>query len=163
MGTQVSKSALLDRFFQYGYVTRNLDAATAKFGERFGPAQWSTLSGSPEVPQVKRVGFTFRDGINVEIIEVNAQVPSLYKDFLPDTEEDIRLHHHGHLIDDYDGVLNLIKSEGYDMPFAIDDPAYVQFCYADTRTQLGHYLEFICLGDGGRQLFESVPGFSGFR
>jgi hypothetical protein len=40
--------------------------------------------------------------------------------------------------------------------------AMLDYCYGDTRADLGHYAEFIRLDAGGRAWFESIPGFQGY-
>jgi hypothetical protein len=38
-----------------------------------------------------------------------------------------------------------------------DLPGFMAHLYADTTADLGHYLEYIRLYDGGRTMFASVP------
>ena len=154
--------SLYDRFFQFGYVTRDAVSATAQFGRRFGPVEWFTIPGAPEFPHVKQVAFAFRSGVNIEIIEVNDAVPSLYKDSLPASPGDIRLHHLGYLVDDLASMVERLRREEFDVPVVIDGSDIAKLCYADARASLGHYLEYICLGPEGRAMFEHIGGFNGF-
>jgi hypothetical protein len=155
-------TSLYDRFFQFGYVTRDGDAATAQFNKRFGPVEWQFIAGNEANPHTKRIALTYRDGVMVEIIEVNDKVPSIYRDFLPSSPVDIRFHHLGYLIDDYKATLARVKADGYDVPMAVTYGEVLDCCYVDTRAQLGHYLEYVRLGEEGRKWFASVPGFRSF-
>jgi hypothetical protein len=151
---------LFDRFFQLGYVTRDGDAAMAQFNQRFGPVEFQVVSGG--TPAIKRIALSYVGDTMIEILEVNTSIASFYSDYLSAGLADVRLHHLGYLIDDYPGTLKRLKAEGYDIPLCGSAGDVLDVCYADARAQLGHYLEFIRLGDEGRRWFSSVPGFRSF-
>jgi hypothetical protein len=155
---------LFDGFFQWGYVTRDLDAAVAQFNRRFGPVEFQiNVNTHPVNRATSRYALGWHGALMAEIIEVNEAVTSLYSDFLPASRSDIRFHHLGYLVSDHAATLHRLRQDGYAIPFAYsEDPTVVSMCYADARAQLGHYLEYICLGPTGRQWFASVPGFKGF-
>ena len=153
---------LFNRFFQVGYVTRDGDAAMAQFSTRFGPSEFQIIHGSAEHPHTKRIGLTYIGETMIEIIEVNDAVSSIYRDYLPASGGDIRFHHLGHLTDDYQATLRRLEHEGYDVPMKITYGEVLDCCYVDTRAQLGHYLEYVRLGEEGRKWFSSVPGFQRF-
>ena len=153
---------LFGRFFQLGYVTRDGEAAAAQFRKRFAPVEFDVLANTAPNPitiSVKRIYLAWIGQTMVELIEVNDAVPSIYRDYLPATQSDIRLHHFGYLIDDYPATLRRLEEEGYDIPFRISYGNVNDCCYADTRAQLGHYLEYIRLGEEGRKWFSAIPGF----
>ena len=161
MSTQ--ENSLLGGFFQLGYVTRNLDAAIARFKTRFGPADFQIIQGSPEYPHTKRIALSWIGETMTEIIEPDPAVPSLYVEGLPSTGDgEIRFHHIGCLTQDHSQTMRRLKSEGYATPMVLSYGDVLDCVYADARSQLGHYVEYIRLGDEGRQWFTSVPGFRRF-
>ena len=160
MTSNAAGASLFDRFFQIGYVARDGDAAMAEFNKRFGPVEFQIVPGG--TPSIKRIALTYIGATMSEILEVNPSVPSFYRDFLPAAGADLRLHHLGYLIDDYPGTMRRLKAEGYPIPQCGSLGETLDVCYADARAQLGHYLEYIRLGEEGRKWFASVPGFQSF-
>jgi hypothetical protein len=153
---------LYDRFFQWGYVTRDSAAAAALFTERFGHIDFMVLhntSPSEMTRPMKNVCLAWIGKAMVELIEVDDAVPSIFADFLPASRGDMRLHHLAYFIDDFDATLKRLKSDGYDVPFIHRYGDVNDVLYADARTQCGHYLEFVRLGGEGLKWFEAVPGF----
>jgi Glyoxalase/Bleomycin resistance protein/Dioxygenase superfamily len=155
--------SLVAGFFQLGYVTRNLDSAIAEFRRRFGPAEFQIIEGTPQHPHTRRIGLAWIGETMTELIEPNPDVPSLYVGALPPAANgEIRFHHIGCLIDDYPDTLRRLRAEGYETPLTLSYGEVLDCVYADTRPQLGHYLEYIRLGEEGRKWFASVPGFQRF-
>jgi len=163
MDMSTQKRSLVAGFFQLGYVTRDLDAAIAEFRRRFGPAEFQIIEGTAQHPHTKRIALTWIGETMTELIEPNPAVPSLYVDPLPPAANgEIRFHHIGCLTQDYGETLRRIRAEGYATPLEVSVGDVLDCVYADTRTELGHYLEYIRLGEEGRKWFESVPGFRRF-
>jgi len=156
----MNKISLYDRFFQFGYVARDAEVAMAQFNDSFGPVEWVILRATPEYPQMTRVAFAFRGGVNIEVIEAT-DVPSLYRDFLPVADQTMRLHHLGFIVDDYPATVERLKVEGYDIPFSLSDSDFTNFAYADARAKVGHYLEYVKMMPAGQKFWESIPGYSG--
>jgi hypothetical protein len=154
--------ALFDRFFQWGYVTRNADKSIAQFRQRFGDFEFSCITNTSPTEltrPVKRACFTWIGETQMEFIEVDTSVPSIYLDYLPANDTDFRLHHLGFFIDDYQAMLKRLEREGYSVPFAMSYGDVNDLAYVDTRAQLGHYLEYVRLGEEGKAWFRSIPGF----
>lgn len=151
-----------DGFFQVGYVARDLDAAMTQFGKRFGPVEFQVIDAVEPHLHTRRIALAWIGATMIELIEPNQHVPSIYIDALPASPGEIRFHHLGCLIADYPGTLRRLEAEGYDVPFAMSYGEVLDCCYADTRAQLGHYMEYIRLGDEGRKWFASVCGFQRF-
>jgi hypothetical protein len=162
MNEKTMKHSLFARFFQLGYVTRDLDAAIAEFPQRFGPAEFMIINADRPNIETKRIALAWIGTTMVELIEPNLSVPSIYLDAVPAGSGDIRFHHTGHLVDDYPAAMQRLKAEGYAIPMFLSYGTVLDCCYADARARLGHYLECIRLGDEGRQWFSSIPGFQGF-
>lgn len=154
--------SLFDRFFQVGYVARDLDAAMAQFSRRFGPVEFQVINAVEPNMHTRRIALAWIASTMIELIEPNQQVPSIYIDSLPAAPGEIRFHHLGYLIEDYPATLRRLKAEGYEVPFAMSYGDVLDCCYADTRAQLGHYMEYVRLGDEGRKWFASVSGFQKF-
>jgi Glyoxalase/Bleomycin resistance protein/Dioxygenase superfamily len=162
MNERSVNGSLFDRFFQLGYVTQELDSAMAAFDERFGPSEFHVINAEQPNIHTKRIALTWMGGTMIEIIEPNIAVPSIYLDLLPKAVGEIRLHHTGYLIDDYPARMQRLKAEGYAVPMALSYGQVLDCCYADARDRLGHYLEYVRLGDDGRKWFASIPGFQQF-
>lgn len=147
-------------FFQLGYVTRNLEAACSAFREKFGPVEFLVNEPGPvdgKVPPTRRIALTYIDDIMTEIIEPDPAQKTIYSDHVPTTEGTIRLHHFGYLIDDHEDMLKRLAGMGYAVPMFGSMPGALDYSYADTRSDLGIWSEFIRLDEGGRAFFGAVP------
>jgi hypothetical protein len=168
MGASPLAGSLYGRFFQWGYVTRDLDGAMAQFNTSFGIQDFSILvnsnppSDDPNARAVTRVCFSWIGATQLEIIEVDSSLRSIYRDYLPANKSDIKLHHFGFLVDDLDAAIARLKADGFDIPFSLGNPVGAAVAYADARALVGHYLEYICLTETGRRWFTSMPGFCQF-
>jgi len=158
----IDHPSLLGRFIQLGYVTRDLDAAKRRFGKRFGPCDYFVLESDGSAPENLGVLLTFFGTTMVEIIHVNPDVDSIYLDKLPQGEGDVAFHHLGFLVDDIGSTMNRLKSDGYAVPVQMSYGDVLELCYADMRQTLGHYCEYIRLGEKGREMVKSIPGFTRF-
>ena len=147
-------------FFQLGYVTSDLDAALAAYKTRFGDTAFminvpQSPDGSP--PPTKRIALAWIDDVMTEIIEVDRDQKTIYDDALSIYPKAIRLHHLGYLIDDHPAMLSRLQALGYDVPLHGSFGDVLDYSYADTRSDLGHFCEFIRLGEAGKQFFGAVP------
>ena len=149
-----------DGFFQFGYVTRNLDAAIATFNEKFGPVEFTKFdpvgpdgSASP----TRRLALTYINDLMYELIEPDPDQKTIYDDVIPATDGPLHLHHFGFLIDDHQATLDKLAGMGYALPMYGSIPGFMDFSYADTRADLGVFSEFIRLDQGGRDFFDAVP------
>ena len=147
-------------FFQFGYVTRDLDAACAALRRKFGEVEFLINEPLPingVSPPTRRIALTWIDDVMTEIIEPDFAQKTIYDHAIPETEGPIRLHHFGLLIDDYQATLKRMADMGYSVPLAGSMPGALDYIYADTREDLGVFSEFIRLDEGGRQFFDAVP------
>lgn len=147
-------------FFQFGYVTRDVDAACAAFREKFGPVDFLVSAPEPingKAPPTRRIALAYIDDIMTEIIEPDPAQATIYDDHIPVDTGPIRLHHFGYLIDDHAAMLGRLADMGYSVPMAGTMPGALDYSYADTRADLGVWSEFIRLDDGGRAFFGAVP------
>ena len=147
-------------FFQFGYVTRDVEAAVAAFRAKFGPVEFAVneppaINGQPA--PTRRIALAWIDDVMTEIIEPDPMQKTIYDDHLPSAAGPIRLHHFGYLIDDHQAMIARLQSMGYDVPMAGSMPGALDYSYADTRCDLGVWSEFIRLDEGGKAFFGSVP------
>jgi len=147
-------------FFQLGYVTADLDAALAAYKARFGEIEFminvpESPDGSP--PPTKRIALAWIDDVMTEIIEVDRSQKTIYDDALAEDPKAIRLHHFGYLIDDHQAMLTRLEKLGYAIPMHGSFGDVLDYSYADTRRDLGHFSEFIRLGEAGKEFFGAAP------
>ena len=162
MTTDSRDGSLLGRFFQLGYISRDLDGAIARFAERWSPVEFQVVPGQEQYPHTRRIALGYLGPVMIEIIEPDPEVPSIYVDSIPENDEDVRFHHTGHLVEDYAATLQRLQAAGYDVPFTLTYGTAMDCCYADVRHELGHYVEYVRLGEEGKAWFSSVPGFTAF-
>jgi hypothetical protein len=139
----------LGKFYQMGFVTRDIDAAIAQATEELG-AQLTRVSrdlkedGRDSV--VKNVALLKLGGIDWELIEPRLEWPSsIYLDALPNGPAAVTLHHYGFLVEetkDFDLTMERVEKARLSVPFAGTMPT-VRFAYIDTRPITGHYSEIV--------------------
>jgi hypothetical protein len=147
-------------FFQFGYVTRDLDAACAAFRDKFGAIDFllyepPAIDGVPAA--TRRIALTYIDDVMTEIIEPDSSQSTIYDQALPANEGPIRLHHLGFLVDDHEAMLQQLAIAKYAVPVAGRVPGFIGYSYADTRAEMGLFCEFICLEPAGTEFFGGVP------
>lgn len=146
----------LANFYQFGYVTRDLDAATKLLGERYGVSrfrhrqanEWMTTAHAYAGPSM------------LEIIAVTAAAPRLYTDYLTD-DAVARLHHLGHRIADeaeWEKFETALAASGLAAPMkgAVMD-GHLRYAYVDTRADLGIYTEYVCLTGPASTMYDDIP------
>ncbi|QTH22620.1 VOC family protein [Rhizorhabdus wittichii] len=152
----MSAALPLTGFYQFGFVTRDLDAATARLGERYGIARFRRKQANPWM----QTAHAWAGDTMIEIIAVNAEAPPLYRDHLPD-DGIARLHHLGYRIADQAGWAALeeaISASGLAVPMkgAVMD-GHLRYAYVDTRADLGIYTEYVCLTGPAERIYDDVP------
>lgn len=150
---------LLGGFFQLGYVTKDVDEGCVALQDRFGAMEFLINSPPPldgVLSPTRRIALAYIDDVMVEIIEPDPAQQSIYSELVPD-DSSLRLHHLGYYIDDYAATLRHLSALGYSTPLHGSFGKALDYIYADTRAELGHYSEFIRLGEEGRAFFESAP------
>jgi hypothetical protein len=151
-------SDLLQGFFQFGYVTTDLDAAMALYRDRFNVPEFLLLDVSG-APSGFRVGLAWIGAAMVELIQPGDEPRPLYAEALP--KAGIRLHHLGYRVHEaarWSGILAGLAA--HDLPILrmqTPDPDCLECLYADARPQLGHYLEFVWTKAGKPDFFADVP------
>ena len=141
------------RHFQNAYVTRDIDAAVARFKahadvrkliETEVTTQLWTPQGDGEGRQ--KLAFIWVEDMQYELIQpVSGDVLALYRDALPDGDE-IRFHHVCNRVDDWAAFEAGLADSPYPVVLRGGTPGMLEFCYLDTRAWLGHYIEYVWMG-----------------
>ena len=140
---------LTGRHYQNAYVTRDVDAAVARFRQDATPRQvmeitvpvklW-TPAGEGEGAQ--KLAFVWIDDLQVELIQpISGDVLSLYRDALP-ADDGLRFHHVCHLVDDWDDFYASVDRQRFPLVLRGGTPGMLEFAYFDMREWLGHYVEY---------------------
>lgn len=156
-------AALLSHAFQLAYVTNDVDRAAALFRERYGTGAFQIMRDVPDGDTSLVLGLGYAGRTNIELIAPAVGGRALYVDWIADASDFVvRFHHVGLLIEDDAGwgaMRAAIVANGSPIAMEGSMPGAVDYLYADTVSELGHYLEYVRLHEGGRAMFSSVPGF----
>jgi hypothetical protein len=150
------------RFFKLGYVTQNLEAAMARFADRYGVPRFVVADSRNlarwEGQQV-RAAMAFRGDVLVELIEPLGE-PGLFVDALP-KGGDVRLHHLAYMMatSAWTTLRDDLAAHGLSIAFETSPEFPLQVIYADTRAELGHFVEFVHQNEEADALFASVPRY----
>jgi hypothetical protein len=149
-------------FMQVGYVCRNLEQGMLTLAGAGAESSFLIIDvaqsmGVSDAP-VRRIGLTYANDINLEILEVAKDCGPFFSEALP-VDDGAGFHHLGYLVSDplaWDELKRTIeKAGGAAMEGEI--PGALRYIYVDRRGDLGHYIEYIFLDEGGKALFSNVP------
>ena len=146
--------------FQAGYVVRDLDKAMANMRDKFGVAHWQ-VRRLPEGAPSRALGFAYVQTLMIELIELwPDQARSIYHDWIPDIDTQARFHHLGYLIDSeaqwYETIAQF-EAGGIRPALAGGSGDILDYYYADTLAELGHYCELVRLKPAGKNFWANVP------
>lgn len=151
---------LFRNHFQLGYVVRNLDGAIATMRERFGVAEWEVRHLPASAPG-RALGNAWVDGILIELVDVKPETDTIYHSWIPDRDEDLRLHHLGYLIEgeaEWREAIAQFEAAGFAPALVGGAPGLMDWYYADTVAMLGHYTELVrYTSEAGRQFWAQAP------
>ena len=157
-------------FFQVAYVTTELERAIRELGALYGPQRFQVNRGVEIETSAgtARADFAlaFVGQQQLELIQPTGGADGAYRDVLPKDTYGTCLHHFGRLIteaSEWDSVRASVLASGYPTPvggtFCQNGVPLMHYVYADTRRQLGHYLEFMYRTEAGRDIFAQVPAY----
>lgn len=153
---------LLEGIFQIAYVTNDCDRAADILGERYGTGPFHVMRDIPNGDWTMTIALAYAGAMNVELVQPGPSAPPLYSDWIAGASGfALRHHHYGLLVEDqagWDARRDRYVARGTAIPLEGEIPGFMAYLYADTTADLGHYLEYIRLFEGGRELFASVPG-----
>jgi extradiol dioxygenase family protein len=146
--------------FQLGYVVRDIDAAIRVMTEKFGVGKWEVRRPSSKAAPARALGFAYVQQTMIELIDVDPERETIYRDWIPQGDGDIRLHHLGYMIDseeDWHATVGQFEAAQISAALAGRIGDVLDYYYADTVAQLGHYCELVRLLPAGRDFWANVP------
>jgi hypothetical protein len=154
---------LFDGFLEIAYLTSDVDAAVKVFGEQFGINDFwifDSRDWDDSLENPLRLALAYTGDTLVELIESLPPVPPLYQDLLPKEGFAIRHHHNGHLIrstEAWERILKEIERQQIPIAMQYQVPDIMDVVFADTRDQLGHFIEYIRPLSQGSLFFDNIP------
>lgn len=160
----MSEATRLGKFFQIGYVCRRLDRAMETFSDRCGVHEWGIIDGPmPQLGRipVQKIALAFRGDVQLELIQPQLDLPSIYDHAIPTDEVSARIHHFGYICDDeaewqrvhaHHARLGNQRVAGMDLDT-------VRYCYFDTFADVGHLTEYVMPGPEMLGFWVSLPRF----
>lgn len=147
--------------YQTAYVTRDVDAAMARFKARADvrldsqiqtPISIRTGAGGTATMECK-LGFVWVGATQYEFIEPISGFVDMYRDFLP-ADDGLAFHHICQRVGDWDDFRARVDRQSY--PLVMEGQAGpLKFLYLDARADLGHYLEYTAMPD---EMWKMVGG-----
>lgn len=167
-----SVQQLFRPLFQLGYVTDDIERASAELQRDFGIAAFAQIPGlDVSAPNGGTMSVNFAmawaGDTMVELIQPCGGDDAMLRDVLPVESTGapaVRLHHVAYLVADLaalDAARQQYVDLGIDIPVQGVGMEMVYFFYADTRARLGHYSEYVALTERGREAWSSLPGYVG--
>lgn len=155
----------LGNFFQHGYVTNDFDRALAHFADygvtRFTEMRNIDIQVMGDRCATLSVALGYYGPLQIEVIQPEGGECQVHRDGLPQDGFALRLHHHGFLLHDEQQFFALRESYA-----ARGAPACIEghnprsgnrYFYADTRAELGHYIEYIYMSQEGARAYSQIP------
>ena len=157
--------SLLSGLYQIAYVTTNLDEAMHLFAETYGISKFEfkrDIASAPGMPKMSlHIAHTYVGPTMIEVIQPVGGQDNIYRELLPREGVAIRHHHFGYMVDSEEEIERIVAAlEANKVPIAFDVsvPNVVRAIYADARTTLGHYLEYVYLTpEARRSYYADVP------
>lgn len=151
---------LFRRFFQFGYVVRNLEGAMKTLRERMGVTRWQ-VNHLPATAPGRALAFAWVDGAMIELVDIRPEEVTIYRDWIPESDDGLRLHHLGYLIDDeaeWHAAIGQYEAAGFAPALVGGIEGRMQWYYADTVATLGHYSELVRFtSEAGKAYWADVP------
>ena len=155
--------------FQVAYAVANIDEAAQAGGLRFGIRQFQINRDVPieTTRGLARCHFAmaFLGDTQIELIQPAGGADDVYRDVLRPGGA-FTLHHLGCLVRDeaaWRARLAALEASGLGMPVRGAFGDLMHYVYADTRLELGHYLEYMYQTEAGAGLFANVPRYAGVQ
>jgi hypothetical protein len=151
--------------FQLAYVVPDIHDAVALGQNYFGIPEFRINLDIPIETQdgVAKCNFAlaFIGETQIELIQPAGGADGLYRGALP-TAGKMRLHHIGVLIRKaavWARQKSAIAAAGLKTPAGGDFAGMMHYIYADTRAELGHYIEYMYQTEAGAGMFDAVPRY----
>lgn len=153
--------------YQLGYVTNDLARAADVFRTRYGVPAFRDLGevilkrdegGEARI----RFALCFAGATQLEIIEPRGGEDSLYTDTLPKSGFGLVLHHVAFKVPTLQALeekRTSLVAAGNSIAFSGGDARIARFFYVDSRSTLGHYIEYLYLSPERDVLHASLPRY----
>lgn len=147
----------LGGFYQFGYVTRDLDAALDTLRDQFGVTRYRRKRNADWMEAIHAwVGDS-----QIEVLQLSEGAPQMYLDYVPDEPGPLRLQHLGRRIEtleQWEALERTIARGGFDTPLKGSSMnGQLRAVYVDTRALLGIYSEYVYLAGEALRIYEDVP------
>ncbi|MFA7554040.1 MAG: VOC family protein [Spongiibacteraceae bacterium] len=156
-------------FFQFGYVTNDVEQAMANLDKNFGVKNFLTvgemaskvkLADGREVTNELILAFANVGDQQVELIQPVNDASGLYVGALPQREGfSMVLHHLGHRFSDlaqWNSFRDQLDLNTHKLAFENNGGSF-HYLYTDERDSLGHFMEYMWLDDEGAAMFDAIP------
>jgi hypothetical protein len=177
-----SLSDLFRNFVQVGYVTDDIDAATAFLESKMGTVECVThyrasmgggrprtspdqsftpyvvIDGEPVDEWVIDVALVNAGPTNLEIIRPVSGSVDLYRRAIRPNEP-ATIHHLGFKVDDFDAATAVVEKSGRAWA-QWGDSGGIRFGYLDMTAELGHYVEVMEMDEASAQGFAGLEAAS---
>ncbi len=155
-----TKCLFLPGFFQIGYVSNDLDRAQRLLGEQFGIENFHQMLDLDFDEKTRIcIATAYVGETMIEIITPTGTGEDIYSMHLPSNEDFvIRHHHYGHLYtreEDWLHVQSMIRK--HPVVYHSEMEGLIEAVYIDTRSTLGHYLEYIYATPAGLEFLNQAP------
>ena len=152
--------SLFSGAFQRGYVVADIDSAMARITAAYGITQWSIIDNRGTNRMTRRIALA-RTGLSmIELIEPNDAVAHIYADHRPAASQTAQFHHLGCLLPDIAALEDVVAQlQRCDIPIVgRGEAGPLHFLYADTRAELGHFMEYLATDGEPLAMLDNVPG-----
>lgn len=157
------QSVLFQRHFQIAYVVDDITQAMASFSKGHGVTRWDVMDMAEMAgpgASLKFIANAWAGDVMIELMQPDETVPSIYNGWRKQTGLPLRLHHLGFLVDSAEQLVahsQQLADHGYPMATEGSFGDILDFAYADTTADFGHYHELIWLKAEGDAFFRRIP------
>ena len=154
---------LFKRHFQSAYVVDDIQQAMAIFASNYGITHWDVMDmvamAGPGQP-LMFIANAWAGDMMIELMQPDENVTSIYTGWQKQSGESFRLHHLGFLVDSHAQMAeHKQRLIGNGQPIVSEGSFgdVLDFAYADTTRELGHFYELIHLKAEGKSFFDRIP------
>lgn len=154
---------LFKRHFQIAYLVDDVEQAMSSLGRNHGITKWDLMdmkaAGAPHSP-LQFIANAWAGEMMIELLQADEAVESLYSGWQRDKNLPLRLHHFGFLVDSaeqFSSHCRQLADNGSPIVVEGSFGDVLDYAYADTTAELGHYYEIIRLKSEGEAFFGRVP------
>jgi len=166
MGTMKTLPLTTD-FFQICYVTADLSAGMKQLAAMHGVERFRIkrdVKSLPGMPAMQlNEAHVYVGLVQIELIQPAGGDDALYRDVCAGDGQSLRFHHYAVWVDDpsqFEGLLPALKEQNVPVAFASMIPNVGGVIYADLRSALGHYVEYVHLiPEVKRTYYADVPRY----